>query len=159
MKFSVLLDTSFFIRLLNAADPLHLNAKEYYKYLLEHKITLKISTISIAEFCVRDDMENLPLEVLQIIPFTIDHARVAGQFTRSIMDLKNREKLAIRPRTIIPNDAKLFAQAHTDKSIQYFLTSDTESKKTIALLNQSIPLRFTYIDINTAVNETFGLLF
>ena len=32
---SVLLDTSFFIRLLNSEDPLHENAKGYYKYFLE----------------------------------------------------------------------------------------------------------------------------
>lgn len=159
MKFSVLLDTSFFIRLLNAADPLHSNAKEYYKYLLDHEIRLKVSTISIAEFCVRDEMGNLPLEVLQIIPFNIDHARVAGQFTNAILEQRNTAQLIIRPRAIIPNDAKLFAQAHTDKTILYFLTSDTESAKTIALLNKTMDVHFTYIDINTAVNETFGLLF
>jgi len=33
MKPSVLLDTSFFIRLLNDEDPLHKNAREYYKFM------------------------------------------------------------------------------------------------------------------------------
>jgi predicted nucleic acid-binding protein len=32
----VLLDTSFFIRLLDKNDPLHNNAKEYYKYFLDY---------------------------------------------------------------------------------------------------------------------------
>lgn len=31
---SVLLDTSFFIRLLNEEDPLHLNALRYFRYFL-----------------------------------------------------------------------------------------------------------------------------
>jgi len=52
MKHSVLLDTSFFIRLLNDEDPLHKNAVGYFKYFLENDIVLKVSTISIAEYCV-----------------------------------------------------------------------------------------------------------
>lgn len=33
---SVLLDTSFFLRLFDTSSPLHENAKSYYKYFLEH---------------------------------------------------------------------------------------------------------------------------
>ena len=45
----VLLDTSFFIRLLNEEDSLHENALGYFKYFLEHDFVIKISTIAIAE--------------------------------------------------------------------------------------------------------------
>lgn len=38
---SVLLDTSFFLRLFDTNSPLHENAKTYYKYFLEHDIILK----------------------------------------------------------------------------------------------------------------------
>lgn len=62
MKHSVLLDTSFFIRLLNDEDPLHSNARGYFKYFLEKEIVLKISTISIAEYCVRGKIDELPLD-------------------------------------------------------------------------------------------------
>ncbi len=47
MKHSVMLDTSFFIRLLNEEDPLHTNALGYFKYFLENEINLKVSTISL----------------------------------------------------------------------------------------------------------------
>ena len=47
----VLLDTSFFIRLLNEADPLHENALDYFRYFLEHDFVVKVSTIAI--YCVR----------------------------------------------------------------------------------------------------------
>ena len=43
---SVLLDTSFFIRLLNKEDPLHENAFGYFRYFLEHDFMIKISTIA-----------------------------------------------------------------------------------------------------------------
>ena len=42
----VLLDTSFFIRLLNEEDPLHENAFGYFRYFLEHDFVIKISTIA-----------------------------------------------------------------------------------------------------------------
>lgn len=159
MMHSVLLDTSFLIRLLNSNDSLHKNAIEYYKYFIENDIIMKFSTISIAEFCVRDEIENLPLKDLQIIPFNLDHAKTAGKFACSIFSQKNISQIPIRPRAIIPNDAKLFAQAHLDKSITHFITSDTESGKTIALLNNEIKTNFTFVDINTAYTEVFGILF
>lgn len=156
---SVLLDTSFLIRLLNSKDPLHINALAYYKYFIENDIVMKFSTISIAEFCVRDVVENLPLKDLQIIPFNLDHARIAGKFANGIFKQKNIKNIDIRPRAIIPNDSKLFSQAHLDKSITHFITSDSESGKTITLLNNEIKVNFTFVDINTPVNEVFGTLF
>jgi len=58
MKHSVLLDTSFFIRLLNDDDVLHQNAVGYYRYYLENGIIMKISTISVAEYCVLGRLEE-----------------------------------------------------------------------------------------------------
>ncbi len=156
---SVLLDTSFLIRLLNSNDPLHKNAIAYYKYFIENDMIMKLSTISIAEFCVRDEVENLPIKDLQIIPFNLDHAKVAGKIAYSIFKQKNISNAEIRPRAIIPNDSKLFAQAHIDKSTTHFITSDSESGKTISLLNKEFKANFTFVDINNPVNEVFGTLF
>ncbi len=72
---SVLLDTSFLIRLLKKDDELHNNAYQYYRYFLEKGFVLKVSTISIAEYCVRGEIDELPLRSLQILPFNIDHAK------------------------------------------------------------------------------------
>ena len=124
MKHSVLLDTSFFIRLLNDEDPLHSNAVGYFKYFLENEITLKISTISIAEYCVLGKLEDLPLKNVQIIPFNSKDAEKTGEFAEIIFAQNkiNVEKLS--PRALIPNDSKLFAQSDLDKTISYFVTSD-----------------------------------
>ena len=51
---SVLLDTSFFIRLLNHQDQLHENARAYYKFFLEEGIEMIISTISISNYAVNE---------------------------------------------------------------------------------------------------------
>ncbi len=114
MKHSALLDTSFFIRLLYDEDLLHKNAKGYFKYFLEQEIILKISTISIAEFCEKGKIDKLPLRNVQIIPFNLDHAKRTGQFAEIIFAENKISKSKLTPRAIIPNDSKLFAQANLD---------------------------------------------
>ncbi|RZK52908.1 MAG: hypothetical protein EOO87_14195 [Pedobacter sp.] len=158
MKHSVLLDTSFFIRLLNDEDPLHKNALGYYRYFLEKEITLKISTISIAEYCVRGELDELPLRNLQIMPFNLEHAQRTGEFAHAIFIQNNISIDKLTPRAIIPNDSKLFAQADVDRSITHFITSDNRSKNTFASLNISINPKFVVIDIAVPYNEVFGIL-
>ena len=156
---SVLLDTSFFIRLLNPEDPLHDNAKGYYRYFLENDIKIKISTISIAEYCVRGDITDLPLRNLIILPFNYDHGQRAGVFARTVFEVKNRESLDIRPRVLIPNDSKLFAQADVEESIGAYVTADVESSKIYAILRDHCGARFDFIDITTPPTQQFGILF
>ena len=79
-----LLDTSFFIRLLNEEDPLHENALGYFKYFLEHDFVIKISTIAIAEYCVRGEISELPLKNMLIVPFNFDHAQRAGKMIAEV---------------------------------------------------------------------------
>lgn len=152
----VLLDTSFFIRLLNEQDPLHENALGYYRYFLEKEFVLKISTISVAEYCVRGELEELPLQDLQILPFNINHAVRAGKLANLIF--QHRNALQLPDRRIIPNDTKLFAQADREEQIHKFVTSDAESLNMAALIRQYTPLQFEIINIRDPYSTTFGLL-
>jgi len=124
---AALLDTSFFLRFLNDASPLFNNADEYFRYFLSHDITMVISTISIAEYCVGGDVHELPLKDLQILPFNLGHTKRTGEFAEIVF--QNKNKLKLNERNIIPNDTKLFAQAYVEASIAYYLSSDTESLK------------------------------
>jgi len=157
MKHSVLLDTSFFIRLLNDEDSLHKNARAYFKYFMDQEIKLCVSTISIAEYCVKGDVSDLPLRNLQIIPFNLDHAKRAGEFAEAIFTQKNITGAELSPRAIIPNDSKLFAQADSDPSILHFVTSDSRSQSTFSLLSRTLKPRFRIIDISTPYHEVFGV--
>jgi len=58
-----------FYRLLNDEDPLHKNAVGYFRYFLENDIILKVSTISVVEYCALGRLEDLPLKNVQIIQF------------------------------------------------------------------------------------------
>ena len=153
---AVLLDTSFFIRFLNDSDPLFKNADGYFRYFLQKEITMMISTISVAEYCVGGDVHELPLRNLQIVPFNIDHSKRTGEFAKIVF--QNKGKLKLKERNIIPNDTKLFAQADCEKTIEFYLSSDNESQKIYNLLRQETAPKFQFIDLNVPYSETFGLL-
>ena len=153
---SVFCDTSFFIRLLDKNDPLHGNARGYFRYFTENGFPLLISTIAIAEYCVRGKIIDLPLRNLQIVPFNLDHALRTGEFAKVIF--KNRSNLDLNQRRIIPNDTKLFAQADTEKSVLHYLSSDTESSKIYNLLRKESNPKFEFINLNTPYHIQFGLL-
>lgn len=158
MTHSVLLDTSFFIRLLNDEDTLHENAKGYFRYFLDNDIVMNISTISIAEYCVLGRIAELPLKNIFIVPFNLDHAEKAGDFASIIFSEKNISKESLLPRAIIPNDSKLFAQADVDNSITHFITSDKRSQNTFRILKGKTNPKFEIIDISVPHDQVFGIL-
>lgn len=147
---SVLLDTSFCIRLLKKDEPLHQNAIDYFQYFLEQKIELYISTIAIAEYSVKDDPNNLPLKMVKIIPFDFFDGKTAGEFHSILLEQKNKTKDI--DRNIVKDDCKLIAQLFNRK-IEGYITKDhksfgqiikpiTETKGfPIELLDLSIPLK------------------
>ena len=153
---AVLLDTSFFLRFLNDADPLFKNADDYFRHFLDHKIDMLVSTISTAEYCVGGDAEELPLKNLRILPFNFNHARRTGEFAHIVFQQKG--KLNLGQRSIIPNDTKLFAQADVEKSVEFYLSSDSESLKIYHVLKEAEKPRFQFIDLNIPCSQTFGYL-
>ena len=155
MKQSVLLDTSFFIRLITKTDLLHQSAVEHAFHFQKKEIQMCISTISIAEFCVMGSLELLPLQLLTVLPFKTDEAVKAGGFAKVLFDARSAKMLEISPRTIIPNDAKLFAQADVLQEITHFVTSDARSFKTYRALEQKMRLYFALADIQQAAGTTF----
>jgi len=129
------------------------NADSYFKKFLEQGYELYISTISVAEFCVKGDTSQLPLRNLRVLPFNIEHAKRAGSFARIIFDKK--ERTADLERIIIPNDTKLFAQSDTEPQINYYLTSDMRSKRIYDILADAETLNFMFIDLNTSYEDYF----
>jgi len=155
---SVLLDTSFFLRFLNEADPLFKNADGYYRFFLERGFPLFVSTIAVSEYCVKGHTDELPLKNLRVLPFNLPHAVKAGEFARLVFD--NRGTLQLTTRKIIPNDTKLFAQADVEENVGYYLSSDTESKKIYDFLVQSgAKPNFQFIDLHISHQTSFGILF
>lgn len=152
----VLLDTSFFLRFLKTADPLFRNADDYYQYFMRNQQPLFISTVSIAEYCVQGQVDELPMKNLQVIPFNINHAIRSGKLAEIVFKEKN--KLKLTERNLIPNDTKLFAQADSQAEVGYYLSSDEESLKIFKLLQKEAGLKFQFLNLKTPANEAFGEL-
>ena len=81
-----------------------------------------------------------------------------GEFAKIAFSAKKAGSLQVSNRNIIPNDTKLFAQADREKSVEFYLSADTESLKIYNLIKAETLLKFQFIDLNIPYNETFGIL-
>jgi len=127
---SVMLDTSFCIRLLKSDDEYHQNAVDYFQFFLENKIIINISTIVIAEYSVKDDPNHLPLRKMRIVPFDFEDAKTAGEYHNIIkQDKLDLSGLGIN-RQLIKDDCNILSQI-TNRKIEGYITKDKKSFSTI----------------------------
>lgn len=154
---SVMLDTSFCIRLMDKNEALHIHALEYFKYFLSEKITMHISTIAVAEYAVGDDPAHLPLHNLQIEAFDFKDATQAGIFHKALRG--NQHNIQGYNRRIIANDVKMLAQIAV-KKINAIISKDIESLQHYInpLINVNL-LQVVFLDLNTPLNTKLGRLF
>ena len=154
---SVMLDTSFLIRLMDERDALHGNALDYFRHFLENKTTIHISTVAVAEYTVGDDAENIPVDFVQIEAFDYRDAVTAGQFHRLISGERNN--IPEYNRRIIANDVKILAQIRT-KEIDAIITKDFSSYgKYVKPLTDAGLLQIRFLDLNTPLTTVLGQLF
>jgi predicted nucleic acid-binding protein len=154
---SVLLDTSFCIRLLKKDEPLHQNAVDYFQYFLEQKIELFISTIAIAEYSVKDDPMNLPLNMMKIIPFDFFDGKTAGEFHSILLEQKNKAQDI--DRNIVKDDCKLIAQLFNRK-IEGYITKDRKSfSQIIKPITETRGFSIQLIDLSVTLKDFKGELF
>jgi hypothetical protein len=135
---------------------LHTNAKTYFKYFLEKEIEMYCSTISIAEYCVKGSVDELPLKDVRVLPFNFFHAIVAGKFAE--IAYSQRESKQLPNRTIILNDIKLFAQAHYESNISHFITSDGECSKIYNAIITGTLASFQIVNISHSLSSSIGEL-
>lgn len=153
-----MLDTSFLIRLLKEDDSLHASAKMYYKYFLENKFVLFVSTVAVAEYCVKGELDQLPFECVRVVPFNLDHAEKAGDFAHTLYHARDKGQYSPEQRLIIPNDTKIFAQASSIGAL-YFVTADTKASNAMAILAKERGFSIAHVDIHDPISAFSGTLF
>lgn len=131
--------------------------KDYFKYFLEKKIEIYLSSIVVAEYSVKDDPSNLPLDFVKIIPFDFFDGKTAGEF-HSIL-LNHKAQVANIERNVIKDDCKLMAQLFNRK-IQGYITKDRKSfNQIIAPIKSSKSFMLELLDLETPLKEYKGELF
>ena len=153
----VFCDTGFMIRLLDKTSDLHENALGYFRYFLENDFLIRMSTIAVAEFCVKDQIEHLPLQQILLSPFNAIHANITGECARILYSAKAKGVLEVNARVLIQNDVKLLVQAECE-SAEYYLTSDSRSKRMYDVLKENNKLSFDFTDIHIPFSTKFGIL-
>lgn len=139
------------------SDNLHANALEYFRYFLQEKITIHLSTIVVAEYAVGDDPQNLPVNYLQIETFDFKDAATAGLFHAELKGKRNN--ITGYNRRIIANDVKILAQIK-NRQIEAIISKDVQSYSEYVspLLNSNL-LNVKFIDLNKKLNEILGELY
>jgi predicted nucleic acid-binding protein len=158
LKLGILCDTGFLIRLNQPQDDLHENARGYLKKLLAGGHVLYVSTIALAEYAVRDKIENLPMKYFRVLPFNIDHAQKAGEFAGIVFSQRDKIPAEITQRVIIPNDTKMFAQADVTTTITHYLTADKKCEAVYNMIHGTMAMRFQILSLYTPYHEAFGEL-
>lgn len=155
---SVLLDSSFCIRLLKAEDEFHQNAIDYFEYFLENSIEMYLSTIVVSEYAAGDDPDNLlSLNAFRLLEFDYEDAKFAGQFSSTLRGLGKFGDFG--ERRVVINDIKLFSQIH-NRAIDAFVTKDRKAlTKIIEPLSGSHNLNFKFIDLSVPLKDRLGRLF
>jgi predicted nucleic acid-binding protein len=154
---SILLDTSFCIRLLKQDDPLHKNAYEYFQYFLENKIEMFLSTIVISEYSVKDDIANLPLQTMKIIPFDFLDGKIAGEFYSILTN--NKTNIQGVERLVVKDDCKLIAQIYNRK-IEAYITKDRKSfSQFFEPLQKEKNFSLVFLDLAIPLKDFKGELF
>lgn len=155
---SVLVDSSFCIRLLKSDADFHQNTVDYFEYFLENRIEMYLSTIVVSEYAVGDNPDNLlSLNVFRLLEFDYKDAKIAGIFFAELMNNENLRET--EQRKVIINDLKLFAQIH-NRGIDAYITKDRRSlSKMVNPLVKSHNLNFEFIDLSISLNDKLGRLF
>jgi len=154
---SVLLDTSFCIRLGKPSDPLHQNALDYFQYFLENKVELYLSSIVIAEYSVKGDVADLPLKTMKIIPFDYFDGKTAGEFYSILLNL-NKQQLD-REKNVVKDDCKLIAQIYNCKLDAYISKDRKSFSQIINPLMKEKSFEVELLDLAISLNTYKGELF
>lgn len=154
----VFLDTSFFLRLLNPKEAYHQHAVSYFTRFSREKVQLFVSTLSIAEYGIVGKTQYLPFPFLTMLPFNIDHAKLAATFAKMAQATDQKGVLQKDSRIVIPTDTKLMAQAQLE-DVELFVGRDEACSTIYHFLREKGLVGFNYLDLSTPPNAFYGELF
>ena len=127
----------------------------YFRYFNANGYIMRISSIAIAEYCVKGDYDDLPTAKILPSPFNPIHAVKAGDFGKTLYENRTKWVKSVGGRDLVKNDAKLMAQAEIDKADCY-VTFDADSHKLYDLLKEKKLVSFLFWDANNPLSSYTG---
>ena len=151
MNKSVLLDTTFLISLSDDRRTHHAKAVEFYKYFLEEKYAMILSSIATCEFCIKQPLTDLPLHNFKMLAFNITDSHHLSHLFESHFKNIGDSRIAIK------DDFKLISQASYNK-IDFIITEDEVMvDKLIKPLNEQSLLKTRPLFCPNGVSREFNI--
>lgn len=154
----IFLDTSFFICLFNPKDEHHQHAQTYFRRFRNEGVEMFLSTLAVTEYGVGGNIDFLPYNFLRLLPYNIDHARLAASMAKTTLDGKKKWVKENEKGVTVPTDIKLIAQAEVSGSDLY-VAKNKSCEKVFSFLKKEGLASFRYLDLSTPPNEFFNELF
>ena len=133
----VSLDTSFLISLADPNRTHHQVAVDYYRYFVENRIPMYLSTIAAGEFAVGQPLESLPMQTFRVQAYNLIHANRSALLFR--LNRQHAPATPDGPRPCVINDLKILAQAvEDDVSVIMAEDGNTLAKITDRLKNVGV---------------------
>ena len=120
MEKRIILDTSFLITLLDEQRNNHNIAKQYFEYFITNKFLLFVSAISISEYCIKGNIDELPLDYITTLPFNLEDAVLSKD-----INFLNANRTSA-DRDSIKDDFKIIGQAE-NRHCDFIITDDKNS--------------------------------
>lgn len=151
MNKSVLLDTCFLISLVDDSRENHAKAVEFYKYFIDERIAMILSSIVTSEFCVKQEFTDLPLSNFKMLPFNIpDSYNITSIFGSFFSDNYPQCRVAVK------DDYKITSQCSFNK-IDYFITEDSKFYKKLSDLRQDGKIKFKPLFLPDGFKTAFNI--
>ena len=115
-------------------------------------MALVVPIVSITEYLVKGNWDELPIRDFRISPFNLEQAKKAAIFAAHLFDRRIKHEFEVGDRNIIPNDVKIFAQAEVE-GVQALLSADGESHKLYSSLHKAGLVSFSFWDIAHPLSE------
>lgn len=120
MAAGVLIDTSFLITLADKNRKNHETTRRYWRYFLDNRMPIFLSTVVVSEFCIRQEIPPEIVRCCVVLPFNWDDALCAARLDWT------RSRPAGVTRDALKDDIKIIAQAAVTE-VEYIITDDTET--------------------------------
>jgi hypothetical protein len=149
---SVILDTSFLISLVDDSRPNHESALKFFKYFIENKIAMVLSSIVTSEFCIKQPLTDLPLANFKFLPFNIpDSYHLSHLFLDEF-----KGQIGSHKNPSIKDDYKIASQCSFN-NVKYFITEDNDLIKKLRTLKSEGKIDFQILSLSEGVDVSFAI--